>query len=844
MRRTIIYLLLALLACTPRVVRAVDVVLVPLATERNDIESALKALALKRYRRAVEILQGLLSGAEHDRSGIRDGRRKSEGYLVEVPQNFLIEGVLGEGALRENPEKAKDSLVGRRFLPLGQLAGLCLSHMPAEGVAVYRELYDDLAQTLLGRYHEHGDRLSLRRVAREFFLSSVGDDAAEIVGDTFFEDAQYRVALTWWRRVLSEYPESDLPEARLLAKVLHALRLDGDEKGYQATRRQFIARVPGGESLAAGLEAAVPLVPRAERPPVGGTSRWGCELTLARPRSLPPALLALDPVPASDGNLPPLSSGDGEPALLFSWDSGLWSRSGVAPESTQPRRRLSVRRRPRAVRPAVAHLPFIPLVDEDEVFLSGVFSLFRFDGKSGGGALTAAYEKPQVGLHHYLEGSDSDSALYTTTIWKKAWEMLPALADYSDKVLITHYISDQVEGARFMGYDITVDIPIRSLVAFDADTREVLWKTGKLTEGHRRSNPGNSDAQGSSKEPPFPEIEGLFPPGIELQRSQPLAGGDDQWLSGRDFSYTSPVIVKGGLVVGGGWVQKGFIHGALRALDIRTGELVWETLLAGAQVEPTMFGEMAREPFSGAITEEDGVVYYLTQMGAIAAVELETGYVLWLTTYDTIELVASFSHQAIRRELSWGPNALLLLGNVLLATPRDSDCLYAIDTATGPAGASAAGRILWRYWNEEDINNQSKKRDLLGFYKGRLYFTGSREVSALDLSSMDTHGYLGAGGEAVSLWDRLRRLSSPPPFGAFTMASTVKGPGVLTDSGVLYPDEEGIRLVDLDLESERALTSGPYRDSKWGSYPGRLQVGGAHILMTSRELISAYTLGR
>jgi hypothetical protein len=257
-----------------------------------------------------------------------------------------------------------------------------------------------------------------------------------------------------------------------------------------------------------------------------------------------------------------------------------------------------------------------------------------------------------------------------------------------------------------------------------------------------------------------------------------------------------------------------------------------------------MFGEMAREPFSGSITEEDGIVYYLTQMGTIAAVELETGHVLWLTTYDTIELIASFSHQAVRRELSWGSNALLLLGHVLLATPRDSDYLYAIDTATGPAGASAAGRILWRYWNEEDINDQGKKRDLLGFYRDRLYFTGTREVSALLLSSMDTHGYLAAGGDAVPLGERLRHLASPPPFGAFTTASALKGPGVLTTSGVLYADEEGIRLVDLDLESERALTSGPYRDSKWGSYPGRLQVEGAQVLMTSRELISAYTLGQ
>jgi outer membrane protein assembly factor BamB len=494
----------------------------------------------------------------------------------------------------------------------------------------------------------------------------------------------------------------------------------------------------------------------------------------------------------------------------------------------------------------VVHFPFIPLVDGDDVFLSGVFRLFRLDGKIGGGALTAAYQKPQVGLHRYVERAHYDSALYTTTIWKKAWEALPALADYRDAILITHYISDQIEGKSFMGYDITVEIPIRSLVAFDATSREVLWQTGQPPAGPRRHERRNVDDRGLGEDPGFPEIEELLSPESRRSARSPLSGDDDEWLAKRDFSYTSPVIVKGGLVVGGGWVQKGFVHGALRALDIRTGTLVWETLLAGAQVEPTMFGEMAREPFSGSIAEADGVVYYLTQMGTIAAVELETGHVLWLTTYDTIELVASFSHQAIRRELSWGPNPLLLLGHVLIATPRDSDYLYAIGTAMGPEGASVAGSILWRYWNEEEINDPSKKWDLLGFYRDRLYFTGTQEISALDLSSMEASGYLGAGGAAAPVWERPRpgEVASPPSFGAFTTPNVVKGPGVLTTSGVLYSDEEGIRLVDLDLASERALSPGPYRDSKWGSYPGRLQVDGVQVLMTSRELISAYTLGQ
>jgi outer membrane protein assembly factor BamB len=396
-----------------------------------------------------------------------------------------------------------------------------------------------------------------------------------------------------------------------------------------------------------------------------------------------------------------------------------------------------------------------------------------------------------------------------------------------DEILVTSYVSDRVKSGKFMGYDITVEIPIRSLVAFAASSREVLWKTARdRTAQGPQADEGRLPAELPQDEG-GDELEGIrpgfLPPRYRLFEGTPVQD------SGKDFSYTSPVVVKNGIAAATGWVQRGYVRSAVRGLDAATGALVWETALASSQLELTMFGEIAREPFAGAITEGDGVLYCLTQTGVIGAVDLETGRIRWLTTYDTIEVEPSTHRAAIKRNISWGLNSLLVLGNVLIATPRDSEYLYAISTGRGPEGPLSGGRVLWRYYNPFRHGQQGGElRDLLGFSKGSLYFTGSEGVSALDVTGMDAEG-------------RLPRGLSQPPRVRGSYVDGVAGPGALTTSGVVFSDQEGLRLASLDLKSVLELTRKPYRHSVFGVYPGRVQVVPGTILVTSRQLISSYT---
>src|SRR5438093_126983 len=469
--------------------------------------------------------------------------------------------------------------------------------MPPEGLRVYRELYDGAARGLLEDYARHADGFQLRRAASEYFLTSFGDEAAEILGDALFESGDYRSAVSWWRKIILEYPDSDIPRERLQRKIVCSLRILGEEKEYAFERGLFLEAYPGEKAGVLALEAAINSLPREEKDPPERASRWGGELWEARPPSLSAAKLSL------------------------SWDSWVWSRLGIDPPSARQALLPRFPQSQQALEYYTLHYPFVPLLDGDALYVSGVFSLFRLDARPGGGAILREYKKPvPLGFNDYLE--KSESPLYTTTVWKKAQEPRLELSGFSEEILITHYLSDRVKQTRYLGYDITVEIPTRSLVAFDGRSGKILWKSGKDRAGDRAAD-GPVERAAEPNEALDLDEDDDEPDSLVHRRfggpgpmgSLAVPGGGPATSSEKDFSYTSPVIVKDGLVVAGGWHQVGYVDCAVRALDLKTGAVRWEALLASSGLENTMFGELAREPFAGALCEEGGVIYYVTQLG-------------------------------------------------------------------------------------------------------------------------------------------------------------------------------------------------------------------------------------
>lgn len=264
------------------------------------------------------------------------------------------------------------------------------------------------------------------------------------------------------------------------------------------------------------------------------------------------------------------------------------------------------------------------------------------------------------------------------------------------------------------------------------------------------------------------------------------------------------------------------------AFDRRLGTALWNTHLASNQMELTMFGEWAREPLGWVMLEDEGVLYCVTGIGVVAALDARDGRILWLGSYETLPIRPSVGPHPTKRNLVWGINPPVLVDGILYATPRDSRYLLAFDTgfsngsllAAPSRGATVPGfpKLLWRFGHPNIV------REFLGYHAGRLYLTGARRIVALDVDT-DFPARLPQRLPDRIAWTRRERISGRP---------------ALTDQGIVFTDATGLRLVDYELTTVRDLTSEPFRKSDYGTYSGNVVVYDDRILVMSRDLLTSF----
>ena len=209
----------------------------------------------------------------------------------------------------------------------------------------------------------------------------------------------------------------------------------------------------------------------------------------------------------------------------------------------------------------------------------------------------------------------------------------------------------------------------------------------------------------------------------------------------------------------------------------------------------------------------------------MAALDAEDGSIRWLGTYDTISITPTMGPLPELRDTGWGANVPMLVDGVLYVAPRDSHSLYAFDTGLrARAGAERQrapqpGRILQRF-----LNLSGKLRDLVGYRGGRLYFTGPGGVVALDISSIPTGG----------------RFTLFPARGGAGRSVAVLGKAAMTDRGIAFTTRTHLQLIDYGLSRVQNLTRGPFPRSQYGKYPGNVCVRDGKVIVTSRDMISAF----
>ena len=144
-------------------------------------------------------------------------------------------------------ERPDGVLVPSRLLVRSLLAG-----MPTAGKSAYRVFYDAQATALWDKAVGAAEVDTLTQIVDNHLVSSVGDRAADRLGDLYFERGDLHRAQAAWRTVLNSCPESEISKAHLLIKVATALALAGRGGELGEIQRAIDARYANDSVIVAG----------------------------------------------------------------------------------------------------------------------------------------------------------------------------------------------------------------------------------------------------------------------------------------------------------------------------------------------------------------------------------------------------------------------------------------------------------------------------------------------------------------------------------------------------------------------------------------------------------------
>jgi outer membrane protein assembly factor BamB len=161
-----------------------------------------------------------------------------------------------------------------------------LGGLSPEGQAAYRLFYDADAKKLLDQAEGSTEQSTLERLYSSYFLTSVGDNAADRLGDLYFEQGQFDRAADCWLAILRDRPDSELAPALMTVKAALALARAGRRSELEALRSETADRYADEVVMIAGRKAkAAEHLKRimGELFPVKGTDSASAEIEGAAP---------------------------------------------------------------------------------------------------------------------------------------------------------------------------------------------------------------------------------------------------------------------------------------------------------------------------------------------------------------------------------------------------------------------------------------------------------------------------------------------------------------------------------------------------------------------------------
>jgi len=143
------------------------------------------------------------------------------------------------------------------IVPIERKRRSILSALAPNGQAACRLFYDAEAKKLFDEASGPTELKNLERVYSAYFITSVGDNAADRLGDLYFERGQFDQAADCWNAVLRERPDTDLSPALLSVKAAVALSRAGRQAEFEQLRRELSDRY-SDEKITIGGQTAAP----------------------------------------------------------------------------------------------------------------------------------------------------------------------------------------------------------------------------------------------------------------------------------------------------------------------------------------------------------------------------------------------------------------------------------------------------------------------------------------------------------------------------------------------------------------------------------------------------------
>ncbi len=242
-----------------------------------------------------------------------------------------------------------------------------------------------------------------------------------------------------------------------------------------------------------------------------------------------------------------------------------------------------------------------------------------------------------------------------------------------------------------------------------------------------------------------------------------------------------------------------------------TGQELWKSELLGASrpVESTSQLRVSH----ALVSISDGVVYYQSYVGTLAALDAATGDLLWLVQYPRAEL-ASDGYPRRRRAEARDVATTLVAGDLVIVAPADCDRIFAVlrDTgqivwATAPGEADDAAHLL-------GITDQHviAQGDRLYWINRR---TGLIEAAFPEGASRQNYGAL------------------PSPRGV--------GRGALSNQAIYFPTTDAIYVFATGLGNQNQTELIQVVDLKAPKLNGgQLVIAGNRLVLTTKNRLAVF----